>query len=195
MGDFALSARWPIPHHPLRGRDGLLLTSRPGVALVHVAARRGQTPALAAAVRAAYGLDLPETPRRIEGSSLAFAWAGSDQWLAMTEDSGRYDLESELRAATAGLASVSDQSDGRAVMRLSGPRARDVLAKLIPIDFHPRAFQPGHVAITHASHIGVIVWQLDDVPAYEIAPFRSLAGSLWRWLGDAGAEFGFTQRA
>ncbi len=52
----------------------------------------------------------------------------------------------------------------------------------MPIDLHPRVFAPGSVAITHASHIGIMVWQLDGVPTYEIAVFRSFAQSLADWL-------------
>lgn len=52
------------------------------------------------------------------------------------------DLGQRLR----GLASIFDQSGGRTVLRLSGPRARDVLAKGLPIDLHSRAFGPGSAA-------------------------------------------------
>ena len=94
-----------------------------------------------------------------------------------------------MKKKTAGLADVVDQSDGRAVIRISGPRARDVLAKGLPIDLHPRAFKANGVAISHTSHIGVIFWQTGTEPTYEIAMFRSFADSFTHWLKDAAAEY------
>ncbi len=102
---------------------------------------------------------------------------------------GQRDLETELKAALPGLASVVDHSDGRVVIRISGPRARDVLTKGVPIDLDPRAFGPGDAAITHASHIGVILWQLDNTPTYEIALFRSYADNFVHWIEESAEEF------
>ena len=90
-----------------------------------------------------------------------------------------------------GLASISDQSGGRTVLRVSGPRARDVLAKGLPIDLHPRAFAPGSAATSTISLMGVQLWQVDDAPSYDIALFRSLSASFWRWLTASAAEFGY----
>jgi heterotetrameric sarcosine oxidase gamma subunit len=91
-------------------------------------------------------------------------------------------------------ATVTDQSDGYAVLRLAGPRLRDTLAKIISIDLHSRAFKSGDVASTVASHMGVTLWRLDDEPdgspVFEVAVFRSLAGSFWAALSQSAAEFG-----
>lgn len=163
---------------------------RSDLSLVHVAARRGQGEALRAAVESAYSLRLPDKPRLVAGKSLFVAWAGPDQWLAMAENPEGRDLERELRQALQGLASVADQTDGRAVVEIAGPRARDVLAKGVPIDLHPRVFEPGHVAITHASHIGIILWQADAAPTYALAMFRSFADSFAHWLAESAEEYG-----
>jgi sarcosine oxidase gamma subunit len=50
------------------------------------------------------------------------------------------------------------------------------------------------VASTLASHVGATLWRLediDDLPVFEIAVFRSLAGSFWQTLTASAAEFGF----
>jgi sarcosine oxidase subunit gamma len=109
--------------------------------------------------------------------------------MAIAERGGSRDLEIELKKLLGDIANVVDHSDGRVVVRISGPRARDVLVKGIPIDLHPRAFKANDVAITHVSHIGVILWQLDDQPTYELALFRSYADSFVHWLADSAAEF------
>ncbi len=157
--------------------------------MASLAAAKGKKEQLKSAIRNGYGVDLPETPRRVEGKEIAFIWSGPDQWMAIAERGQCRDLEVELKPMLSGLASVVDQSDARAVVRISGPRARDVLAKGVPIDIHPRVFKANSVAVTHASHIGVILWQIDDAPTYEIALFRSFADSFAHWLAHSSAEF------
>lgn len=165
----------------------LTISARDNLTLASLAAAKGKREALAAVIAEKYGVTLPSTPKRVEGNSIAIVWTGPDQWLAVAErDAGR-DLERELKPLVAGLAAVTDQTDARAVLRISGPRGRDVLATGVPIDLHPRVFAPGSAAITHASHIGVILWQLDAVPTYELAVFRSFAHSLAEWLEAAVA--------
>jgi heterotetrameric sarcosine oxidase gamma subunit len=86
---------------------------------------------------------------------------------------------------------VSDQSDARLVLRLSGPRVRDVLAKGLAIDLHPKAFKPGDVASTPIASIGVQIDMLDAAPTYQLTAPRSMAGSFWSWLSASAAEFGY----
>jgi sarcosine oxidase subunit gamma len=87
-------------------------------------------------------------------------------------------------------ASVSDQSDARAILRLSGPRARDALAKGLAVDLHPKAFGPGDAAQSVIALIGAHLWQIDDAPTYEIAVFRSYAGSFAEFIAASAAEYG-----
>lgn len=189
MAELALTPTSAFMHwHPPVAPD-LSIMARETLTMASFAAAKGQAGALAAAVKAAYLVDLPTRPARVEGNGVAIVWAGPDQWLAVAERGQGRDLEAELKTTLAGVASVVDHSDGRVVVRISGPRARDVLAKGVPIDLHPRAFRPGDVAITHASHIGVILWQLDDAPTYEAAMFRSYADSFAHWLFESAAEY------
>jgi sarcosine oxidase subunit gamma len=174
--------------HPL-STPKLTVSLRETLTMASFAAARGKEDALRDAIRAGYGTDLPTGTGRVEGNDIAFVWAGPGQWLAIAERGAGRDLEVELKGKLAGIASVVDQSDGRVVVRLSGPLARNVLAKGVPIDLHPRAFKPGSVAITHASHIGVILWQLDETPTYEVAMFRSYADSFAHWLFESVAEY------
>jgi methylglutamate dehydrogenase subunit D len=167
----------------------LSIDVRDDLTIASFAASKGKAEDLKAAIRTAYGAELPTTPERIEAKGIAFIWYGPDQWLAVAERERGRDLETELKKMTVGLAAVVDQSDGRAVIHISGPRARDVLAKGLPIDLHPRAFKANGVAISHASHIGVILWQTGAEPTYEIAMFRSFADSFTHWLLDAAAEY------
>lgn len=157
--------------------------------IVHVAAFRGRADDLSEAVAAAHGVALPRRPSFVVGGPLTFIWAGHDAWLAMTNGDPHRDLLGELSAIFAGAAALTDQTDARALFSVSGPAARDCLAKGFAIDLHPRSFKPGVAAITHAAHVGAAIWQLDHAPSYEIAVARSYAESFADWLAEAAAEF------
>ncbi|WP_026363150.1 sarcosine oxidase subunit gamma family protein [Methylopila sp. M107] len=149
--------------------------------LAQVAALKGRETELAESVRSAFGIELPTTPKRVAAGDVAFVWAGPGKWLASSTVGTDF---SALPGA------VADQSDGRSVLSISGPKARETLATLISLDLHPRAFAPGDAALTHAASISVQLWQVDDAPTYEIACFRTFAATLWRWLVHAGASRG-----
>ena len=181
-------------HGASNGAPGLILCERTELSAATLIARKGQARALAELVKSAYGIDLPSTPRFAgnqlpDGRFLVFLWAGFEQWLALIE--GAQEFERELTLGLGKRASIADQSDARAVLRLRGPKAREVLAKGIAIDLHPRAFKTGDVALTLAAHIGVQLWQVDETPTYEIAVARSLAKNLWAWLSASAAEYGY----
>jgi methylglutamate dehydrogenase subunit D len=173
---------------------GIIVGDRDGLGLATVIVRRGQLEALAQRIRERYGIELPRGNVRKEAHGIAFAGLGPETWLATSEKGGN-EFSASLREEIGALASISDQSDGYAVLRLTGPKVRDTLAKLIPLDVHPRAFKQGDVASTVASHIGITLWRLDDAaagaPVFEIAVFRSLARSFCRALAQSAAEFGF----
>ncbi len=122
---------------------------------------------------------------------MSFAGIGVGQWVAVAEPPAAGGFVAQLRERLAGMASITNQSDGRVVLRLSGERVRDVLAKGVPVDLHPVAFKTGDVASTIVAHIGVQIEQLDERPSFQLMAFRSLAGSLWSWLTKSAAEFGY----
>jgi heterotetrameric sarcosine oxidase gamma subunit len=112
------------------------------------------------------------------------------QWIASAEGAEAQSFPARLRARVGLFAAMADQSDARLVLRLSGPRVREVLAKGVPIDLHPKVFKPGDVATTLVAYIGVQIERIDDATFQLTAP-RSMAGSLWSWLSASAAEFGY----
>jgi sarcosine oxidase subunit gamma len=174
------------------GAPGVALVERVDLGIATVMARKGQTAALREAVLSAYGMTLTDASRHVAGTSVGFIGTGPGQWLSVSEQLRNGELAADLSRKFAGLASISDQSEGRAVIRIAGPQARDVLAKGLPIDLHPSVFTPGSAATSVISLMGVTLWQVDDTPTYDIAVFRSLAGSFWKWLTDSAAEYGYT---
>jgi methylglutamate dehydrogenase subunit D len=169
---------------------GVVISEHTGSALASVMGRKGKTADLCTRVREQFGVDLPMTPRRVADSQVHFIWAGPERWLAEAPNEMPSTFERNLREATSGLASVTSQSDGRSIIRISGPKAREVLAKGVPLDLDSSAFGPGDTAMTVVGHINVHLWQTDAVPTYDFAVFRSFAASFCEWLLDASAEFG-----
>jgi sarcosine oxidase subunit gamma len=83
-----------------------------------------------------------------------------------------------------------DQSDARAVIEISGSKAREALAKGISIDLHPQAFGVGDSASTLAVQLWITLWQTELAPTYRIAVFRAFGSSVLEWLVNSSAEFG-----
>jgi methylglutamate dehydrogenase subunit D len=196
MVENALVTRSPFENLAAAERGearGVVVTDRDGLGLATVIARRGQLQLLEQGIRERYAIDLPGANRRIETRDIAFAAIGPDTWLATREQGGN-EFAAALGAEFGAVASVSDQTDGYAVLRVSGPNVRDALCKLIPIDLHPCMFKPGDVASTVAAHMGVTLWRMNDAadgtPVFELAMSRSLAGSFWHALAQSAAEFG-----
>ncbi len=173
------------------GAPGVTIAERANLGLATVAARKGQDQALRAAGREAYGVDLPAQSALAVGKTVSFIGYGPGQWLAVSETLANEALAEDLATRLKGLASISDQSGGRAVLRVSGPRARDLLAKGLAIDLDPRVFPPGSAVTSTISHMGVLLWQGDEAETYDIVLFRSVSASFWRWLAASGAEYGY----
>ena len=173
------------------GTPGVTLRERTGLGIAAVMARKGKADALRAAAEAAYGVALPDAARHVAGSEVGLIGTGPGQWLAVSSAFGGGRLAVDLAGKLTGLASISDQGDGRAVIRIAGPKARETLAKGLAIDLHPSVFTPGSAATSVISLMGVTLWQVDATPAYDLTVFRSLAGSFWTWLTHSADEFGY----
>ncbi|MGH9806074.1 MAG: sarcosine oxidase subunit gamma [Terriglobia bacterium] len=153
-------------------------------------ARPNRRAELAGLVQSRFGVALADAPRLVRGDKAAFLWAGHLQWLVLAADEVLPNLRAELHGVFGNSASLSDQSDSRFAVVVSGPKARDTLAKLTPIDLHPRVFILSQTALTLFGHLTGQITLIDEMPSYEVMVFRSFAESLWRGLLAAGAEFG-----
>jgi heterotetrameric sarcosine oxidase gamma subunit len=187
----ALDGVVAVGRHGRRTADpGVVVSEVRGVGLATVTARKGRRGALVDAARYAFGVELPSEPRCVVARDIAFIWAGPDQWLAHRYPAPSRGMEAALAEPFAGLAAIVDQSHGRTLLRVSGPRVRDALAKGLAIDLDPREFKTGYAAVTAVAHIAVHFWQTDDGPTYEFAVPRGLALSFWHWLEASSAEYG-----
>lgn len=149
-------------------------------------------PRFARAVGGVLDCVLPVNANTVQSANdVTVLWLGPDEWLVLTAPGAETALAGRLRAALADLhAAVTDVTGNRALFRLSGPMAREVLLKGCGLDLHPRAFKPGQCAQTLLARAGVIVRQADEAPSYDLLPRRSFGEYVWAWLIDAMAEYG-----
>ena len=153
-------------------------------ALVQLMARRGKAEALATAMRAAFGLELPPPGHSAIAGDLIALWLQPDAWMLMGRDESS--LAGTVKAACGDVGSVVDQSHGRAVLSISGRDARDVLARLCRIDLHPHAFTTGRVAVTPIAELACLLFQRDAVPSFDVPSFDVIVSSSYAgWFVDA----------
>ena len=165
---------------------GVAIVERRGLALMQVLARPGQEDAVAASL----GVD-PRPGLASETPSGTALWLAPGTWMLVAEEVEDGGLYRSLREDLSDLAAIVDQSHGRGVLRLAGPRARDVLAKGCRLDLHPRVFTPGMCAQCVIAQIGVLLNQCDDIPTYDLYVLAGYVVDFLEWLTSSAAEFGY----
>jgi heterotetrameric sarcosine oxidase gamma subunit len=181
---------------PPSAAAAIRVTERNELGIATFLVRRGQRAALGERWRKYFNAELPNGPTFVASNGVSVTATSPDSWLAIQQTTVNTWARS-LEVALSGCASVTDQSDGYAVLRLEGPQVRATLAKLVPIDLHERTFPVGATAGTLAAHIGAFLWRnadgADGQPVFEIAVTRSMAASFWHALTAGAAEFGLAR--
>ncbi len=120
------------------------------------------------------GFALPE-PRRVMASGDRSAlWMSPDELLLILPYDQAAPTVAALEGALAGeFVLVADVSDARALFRISGARAPEVLAKLCPVDFARLA--PDEVRRTRAAQVAAALW-CSAPDEFSLISFRSVAG-------------------
>lgn len=201
MADFSWNTQSPLQKALVAGRHGVAgaqagvtLVEVRDLVLVQVMARRGKAADTAKAAKKLFGVDAPSTPKAVAGKTATLVWSGPDQFTVLAP---RTDESSQINAmsqAFSGSASLSDQSDGRCLIRVSGPRGRDAIAKFSSLDLHDAAFPVGAAANTAVDHTAVNFYReangADGHPVYSMLVFTSFADSLWHTIVDSSLEYG-----
>ncbi|WP_269932798.1 sarcosine oxidase subunit gamma [Aminobacter sp. HY435] len=201
MADFSWNTQSPLQralvagHHGVPAlQAGVVLTEVRNIVLVQVMARRGKAADTAKAAKKLFGIEPPNSPKAAFGKSATLVWSGPDQFTVFAP---RADEASQLDAmskAFAGSASLSEQSDGRCLIRMTGPRARDAIAKFSSLDLHGDVFPVGTAANTSVDHTAVNLWReadgADGQAVYAMLVFTSFADSLWHTIVDSSLEYG-----
>ncbi|TIO08738.1 sarcosine oxidase subunit gamma family protein [Mesorhizobium sp.] len=199
MAEFSWVSRSPLQHALVAGaygaRDvepGVSLTEVRNFELIQIMARRGRWADLASAAKTRFGVAAPDVPKAIQSPDAALIWSGPDQFLVLSKG-GKHTF-APLSQAFSQSASLSDQSHARALIGVSGAKARTMLAKLSSIDLHPTVFPIGAAAATSIDHTSVNLWRGNDRPdgqaVFNLLVFATFAESLWHTILDAAAEYG-----
>ena len=145
-------------------------------------------------VAKATGLALPGNLQSESNNDWRLRWIAPDEWLLTGPGDAAFTMETALRDNLSGHYAVINVSGGQTLVRLSGANAHTVLMKSCPYDVHDRNFPIGKVVSTVFAKSQAVICRLDE-DEWELVVRRSFADYIWRWLVDAGQEFGLSERA
>jgi heterotetrameric sarcosine oxidase gamma subunit len=157
----------------------LNITERPDFTLTQVAGLDGD---FESKLSAAVGT-LPEKVARaqVNGGHTIFRIGPAQFWIVGPETD-------DVAAKLQGQCAVTPLTSSRVRIALDGAPARDVLAKLMPVDWDASVFTPGSVALTGLHHTPVTVYCTGE-NAFDIYVMRTFALDVWEAVTDAAREF------
>jgi heterotetrameric sarcosine oxidase gamma subunit len=148
---------------------GVILAEVPVGPITSLAVFPGGAKAVAKGLKA-LGLAMPAPGAFAEKKGARIVWTGRDQAFLMG-----------VEAPALEGAAVTDQSDGWAVLGLSGVAAVEVLARLVPLDLRLTAFPVGSAVRSGLNHMNAVILRTGDY-AFELMVFRSMARTAWHEL-------------
>ncbi|MBP8949157.1 MAG: hypothetical protein KBG73_09955 [Candidatus Promineofilum sp.] len=111
-----------------------------------------------------------------------------DQLFINTAPGGEAELLAALSSAGKGdMVTVTDVTHGRAQLRLSGPRAAELLSHMCALDCHPDHFPDGTARQTSVAKTTQLAIRddVDGVLSYALVGARSLGAYLWATIQEA----------
>ena len=143
-----------------------------------------------AAIKKATGATLPLVPNTVsESDDYIIYWLAPNEWLIQSTQPRVPVIDAALGKLLAGqFASVVDVSSGNTTLVMMGEKARSVLQKGCPLDFHPRVFAVGQCAQSHYFKAGIVLRPLANGNV-EVIIRRSFADYFGRILADAAEEY------
>jgi len=129
--------------------------------------------------------------RAVLGSAYDLIWNGPGKWLAVSEseDSAGFVLDLRNWLEHTG-ATVTDLSQARTVVRITGANSCDVLCKGCPADIE--SMRNGDSMATLMGTLSSVVHCREAGGSFDVYVFRSFGQSFWEWLTDASLEFGYS---
>ncbi len=145
------------------------------------------------AAAAVCGVEMPDQRHIQSDGDLGVAWMSPDEVLilcAYADVRAKIaDLEGRLGKSHALAVNVSD---ARAMLSVRGPYAREVMAKLAPVDLAPERFTPGLFRRTRMAQVPAAFWMPQE-DVFHVICFRSVAQYVFDLLSVAaqpGSEVG-----
>lgn len=126
------------------------------------------------AVKAAAGVDVPAARRIALKDGRGAGWMSPDELLILVPYAEAHATVEGLSKALAGEHHlVADVSDARAMFRIRGAKATEVLMKLCPVDLPNLA--EGELRRTRAAQVAAALWK-SGTDEFTLVSFRSVAG-------------------
>ena len=134
------------------------------------------------AIKAVTGTKTP-AQRRIEvNGDRACGWMSPDEYLLILPYAEVGGALASLAKSLAGEHHLAvDVSDARAVFRVEGDRAAEVLQKLSPVDFE--TLEPGELRRSRTAQVAAAMWKQDQ--GFTVVCFRSVARYVFDLLANA----------
>ena len=150
-------------------------------------------PFLRKAAKKATGVDFPGPGQCHGDGAKGLAWMSPDELLLLCPHAEVGEVLERLQGKFKDTHSLAlDVSGARALFRVEGARAREVLAKLAPVDLAPESFTPGMFRRTRLGQVAGAFWLRDD-GSFHVICFRSVARYVFDLLQEAarpGSEVG-----
>ena len=158
--------------------DGVAVSEVTDMSLVMAAIPKGKLANVESAIKKSCGLLIPEIQKSSESSdsSITFWRLQNNQVLVFFAYEGN-DAESYLKSKLNAPVYLTDQSDTWAMIRVKGPRSRDILERICPINIDKDVFTVGSVSRTVMEHIGTIIYR-DEDDSYILLTMRSFGRSM-----------------
>jgi sarcosine oxidase subunit gamma len=135
------------------------------------------------------GVSFPNDRHAVGAGQSGLAWMSPDEMLVLVPYAEALAQVAVICKALAGKHFVAKNvSDARTVMFVEGRGAREVLAKLAPVDLHPDSFRPGEMRRTRLGQVAAAFW-MRDADTFEVICFRSVGDYCFSLLA-ASAEDG-----
>lgn len=113
------------------------------------------------------------------------AWMSPDELLLMVPHAEAAQTVEMLNTSLKGTHFLAaNVSDARAVFEIAGPHAREVMAKLAPVDFAPGAFQMGMFRRSRLAQVPAAFW-MNEEDAFTVVCFRSVGEYMFDLLSVA----------
>lgn len=145
---------------------------------------------LQTAVTSVAGVDFPGRRKASLVDGRGLLWMSPDELMVLLPHADASQAADTLAQALQGTHHlVAEVSDARAVLRVSGPAAREVLAKLTPADVSPAAFGPGEICRTRLAQAAAAFWMSGE-DSLDVVCFRSVAQYVFDLLATAAAPGG-----
>ena len=113
-------------------------------------------------------------------------WLSPGAWLVVTAAEEVPALAGRFSQALEGTTHlVSDVSHAHSVFEVTGKDARDLLARVCALDFHPSQFSVGDAARSLMVRIPLLIHMHDAAPTYRLFVDRSFSSYAADWFVDA----------